>query len=130
MEEQNDSELIKVIGDFLEMGHVENIVAMFRRDPYYYKMTGDILNDERFNVRLGISVLFEELQKIQPKMTGLAVPSLVKLLKSAPPHVRGEAVSVLGIIANSKALAAIRPLVDDQDNQVAEIVRDILRENQ
>ena len=34
--EVSDEELLKVIADFLEMGHVENIVAMFADDPRYY----------------------------------------------------------------------------------------------
>ena len=59
--EVSDQELKRVIADFLDQGHVENIVAMFRREPKYYSWTGEILSDERFNVRLGISVLFEEL---------------------------------------------------------------------
>ena len=60
--EVSDQELKKVIADFLDQGHVENIVAMFRREPKYYNWIGDILRDERFSVRLGVSVLFEELQ--------------------------------------------------------------------
>ncbi len=57
MPEVSDKELLKVIKDFLEMGHVENIAAMFRQDPRYFQWSGDILDDERFNVRLGVSVL-------------------------------------------------------------------------
>ncbi len=62
--EVSDAELKKVIADFLEMGHIENIVSMFRQDPQYYMWSGDILKDERFNVRLGMTVLFEELKEM------------------------------------------------------------------
>ena len=48
--EVSDEELKKVIADFLEMGHIENIVAMFRRYSKYYSWTGELLRDERFNV--------------------------------------------------------------------------------
>ena len=50
MNDVSDAELLSVIKDFLEMGHVDNIVAMFDRDPRYFKWTGDILQDERFAV--------------------------------------------------------------------------------
>ena len=33
MHENEQAELITVIGDFLEMGHVENIMAMFNQQP-------------------------------------------------------------------------------------------------
>ena len=36
----SNQELKKVIADFLDMGHVENIVAMFRHEPRYYAWTG------------------------------------------------------------------------------------------
>jgi len=76
MDQVSDDELKKVIADFLEMGHVENIVAMFRREPLYYDWIGEILDDERFAVRLGVSVLLEELKPLQPDRLALAIPSL------------------------------------------------------
>jgi len=42
MGQVSDEELQRVIADFLDMGHVDNIVAMFRRDPRYYDWTGEI----------------------------------------------------------------------------------------
>jgi hypothetical protein len=124
--EVSDQDLKKVIADFLDQGHVENIVAMFRRDPQYYEWTGDILSDERFSVRLGVTVLFEELQAIQPDKLRLAIPSLVKLLHTEEPLWRGEAVSILGIIGTAEAIAHIRPLQSDPSPQVREMVQLIL----
>jgi HEAT repeat protein len=129
MAEVSDAELKKVIGDFLDMGHVENIMAMFRREPRYYAWTGDILNDARFQVRLGVSVLFEELRDVQPEQIDLATSSLLDLLYAAPSlpsYVRGEAVSVLAIIGSETAMAGVRAMVADADPQVAEVARDIL----
>ena len=127
--EVSDAELKKVIADFLDLGHVENIVAMFRRDPLCYEWTGEILHDERFSVRLGLSVLFEELEKIQPEKLPLAVPSLLKVLHSKESLIRGEAVSLLGIIGTDLALAHIRELRNDDSHQVREIVELVLEEN-
>jgi hypothetical protein len=131
MAEVSDAELKKVIGDFLDMGHVDNITAMFRQEPRYYDWTGEILNDPRFQVRLGVSVLFEELRLLQPEKVDLAIPSLLALLHAVPPapsYARGEAVSVLAIIATDEAMAAVQAMVADSDEQVAEVARDILGE--
>jgi hypothetical protein len=126
--EVSDRELKRVIADFLDQGHVENIVAMFRREPLYYGWTGELISDERFIVRLGVSVLFEELKEIQPAKLELAVPSLVEVLSSSEPLYRGEAVSVLGLINTPEALAAVRRLADDPSPQVREMVQLILEE--
>ncbi|MGW8195179.1 MAG: HEAT repeat domain-containing protein [Desulforhopalus sp.] len=122
----SDQELKRVIADFLDQGHVENIIAMFRRNPQYYQWTGEILRDERFSVRLGVSVLFEELQRIQPDQLPLAIPSLVEVLASQEPLYRGEAVSILGIIGTKEAVAHIREARDDPNPQVREMVHLVL----
>ncbi len=129
MNQVSDDELKKVIKDFLEMGHVENIVAMFRRDPHYYTWTGEILNDERFNVRLGVSVLFEELQALQPEKLVLATPSLNCLLKNESPLIRGEAINVLGIIGSVEAIALVRRMLDDPSPQVREMAEMVLEDH-
>lgn len=128
--EVSDKELKKVIGDFLEMGHVENIVAMFRRSPDYYPWTGEILNDERLAVRLGVSILFEELKVIQPEKIHLAIPSLKPLLSSDSPMIRGEAVGLLGIIGTKECFESIRALASDPSPQVREMVDLALEDDQ
>jgi len=126
MKETEEQELLKVIGDFLEMGHVENIMAMFKQDSSLYNLTGALLQDERFMVRMGVAVLFEELVKIRPEEVALAIPSLLPLLKDDTPWVRGEAVNILGTIGTSEALEQIRPMANDPDPQVREIAADFL----
>jgi hypothetical protein len=122
----SDGELKKVISDFLDQGLIENIVAMFRREPMYYLWTGELLTDERFSVRLGISVLFEELRELQPDRLSLAVPSLAAVLNSSEPLYRGEAISILGIIGSEEALNHVRTLSDDPSPQVREMVQMVL----
>jgi len=126
--EVSDQELLQVIADFLAMGHVENIVAMFHQEPRYYSWTGRLLNDERYAVRLGVSVLFEHLLERCPEQLALAIPSLIAELDHAEPWVRGEAASVLGIIGTPEALAPLSSLLNDRSPQVVEIVNDILGE--
>ncbi len=124
----SDSELKKVIADFLEMGHVDNIFEMFKRDNRYYSWVGELLDDERFAVRLGVAVLFEELKIHCKDDICLAVPSLCRALETAPPHVRGEAVNVLGIIGSDEALDCVRGALADESPQVREVAEDVLEE--
>jgi len=127
--EVSDKELRTVIADFLEMGYVENIVAMFKQDPRYYRWTGDLLTDERFAVRLGVSVLFEYLVDERPNDVYLALPSLGRALSHKAPWVRGEAVSVLAIIGGDEALALVKTVEHDPAPEVADVARDVLSED-
>lgn len=124
--EVSDAELLQVIADFLAMGHVDNIVALFRQEPRLFSWTGLLLADDRFAVRLGVSVLFEHLAVLCPEHLPLAVPSLGNQLDNPIDWVRGEAASVLGIIGTEEAKALIRPLLCDPSPQIVEIVHDIL----
>lgn len=125
MDQDKRQELLTVIADFIALGHVENIVTMFKQDLALYGLTGDLLRDERYMVRLGMAVLFEELASQRPVEIALAIPALLPLLADPIPYLRGEAVALLGIIATPAALAAVSSLENDPDPQVAEIVRDI-----
>lgn len=123
----SDAQMIQVIADFLDQGLVANIVALFKAEPRYYALVGEILKDERFAVRLGVSVLFEELKEERPQEVGLVLPGLIPLLDpSTPAYVRGEAVSIIGMVGTEEALALLRPLCQDADPQVSEIARDYL----
>jgi hypothetical protein len=128
MKKNYNIDILQVIGDFLELGHVENIVAMFKQDRNLYKLTGDLLRDERFTVRLGVAVLFEELAVIRPKEAPLAIPSLLPLLQEQNPILRGEAATILGIIDSRSAKKHLIKLKDDPDPQVREIVADIMQQ--
>jgi hypothetical protein len=128
LNKDDNIDLLKVIGDFLELGHVENIVAMFRQDTSLYNLAGSLIRDERFAVRLGAAVLFEELAVVQPNEISLAIPSLVPLLQGKNPLLRGEAATILGIIGSPAALQHLLPLKDDPDPQVREIITDIINQ--
>ena len=126
MKKDINIEMHQVIGDFLELGHVENIVAMFKQDRSLYNLTGGLLRDERYTVRLGIAVLFEELADIHPMEISLAIPSLLPLLQEQNPILRGEAATILGIIGSRDALKQLEKLKGDPDPQVREIIADII----
>ena len=124
--EVSDEELLAVIADFLEQGLVENIVSMYKQDSAYYRFVGDLLRDERFRVRMGVAVLFEWLIEERPGEVAQAVPYLQPLLAEETAYMRGDTLTVLGIIGSDEALALVREKVSDPDPQVAEIARDIV----
>ena len=126
MLKKEQAELIAVIADFLEMGHVENIMAMFKQDTSLYALSGELLRDERFMVRMGMAVLFEELKALRPQEVTLAIPALLPILGEETPWMRGEAANLLGIIGTPEALAQIKTLADDPEPQIREMVQDIL----
>ena len=125
----SEQELIKVIADFLEMGHVENIIAMYKQQPSYYNLLDKLLADERFAVRLGVTVLMEELHRIQPDKTSLALPSLTRAIKHNRPLVRGEAANILDIIHSPEAISLVSTLSQDPSPQVREVALDIMEQN-
>ena len=75
-----------------------------------------------------MSVLFEELRESHAEHVERAIPSLVKLLDEKEPLLRGEAVSILGIIGSDKALAYVRQRCDDPSPRVREVVELVLQE--
>ena len=128
MTDVSDSELKSVIADFLEMGHVENIVAMFRSEPLYFAWAGDILRDERFNVRLGLTIVFEELKESGCPGLEKAIPALQELLDNESSLLRGEAIGILGLIGTREAIWLIRGMSSDPNPQVREMVELALAE--
>jgi len=126
MKKESDRDIVRVIGDFLELGHVENIVAMFKQDTHLYDLAAELLRDERYAVRLGTAVLFEELAGLRPGEVSLAIPSLLPLLEEDNPMLRGEAATILDIIGSRAVLGHLLKLEHDPDPQVREIIADII----
>jgi hypothetical protein len=127
MSENSTQEVQEVIADFLEMGHVENIIAMFKQDPSCLLLSGVVIQDERFKVRMGMAVLFEELVTILPHTVfDTAIPSLLAAMGHDAAYVRGDAAHLLATIQTTKALCALAKFQDDPDPQIAEIVSETM----
>jgi len=69
-----------MIADYMEKGFLENIIDMFRHDKSLYPLIGDLLNDERMRVRLGVSALVETLAEEDRGHISAAIPGIVDLL--------------------------------------------------
>jgi len=127
-QQTTDQSLAEVIADFLELGHLDNIIAMFRQDPSCLLLSGVLIGDERFKVRMGVAVLFEELVGMLPvSILDAALPSLALAMRpQQAPYVRGDAATVLATIGSAGALTVLAEFQHDPDPQLAEIVAEAL----
>jgi len=127
MNEVTPAQLVTVIADFLDMGHVDNIVAMFKQDHTCLALAGAVIQEERMMVRMGMAVLFEELAVVLPAETlDLAVPSLLAAMAHPASYVRGDAAYLLATIGSARAQSALLSCQDDPDPQVAAVIQEAL----
>jgi len=122
------TELKQMIADYMEQGFLSNIIAMFKSDPSLYELVGTLLSDERLRVRMGMTALIEELHKTRPDEVRKALPSLLPLLGNESPTVRGDAAYLVGLIGDEEDRVVLKSLLNDPNPQVAEMVRDLLEQ--
>jgi hypothetical protein len=124
----DDQSLAVLIADHMESGFLENIIDMFRHDRGLYRLVGELIRDERVRVRIGVTALIEELRILDPEHISEAVPGLLPLLASTEAVVRGDSANLLGIIGEMIALPAMKPLLEDQDENVRLIAKEAIDE--
>jgi hypothetical protein len=119
---------IKMIADHMENGFLENIVAMFRQDKSYYPHIGDLMGDERMQVRIGTFALVETLMAEDFESIVSAIPGIAKLLKDENPTIRGDAAHLLGIIGHKDALPFLSAISDETSALVRETIEEAIEE--
>ncbi len=126
-----DSSLVSMIADYMEKGFLENIVDMFRHDSKLYSLVGELIQDERVRVRIGVTALMEELSVLDAPNVSAAVSPLLPLLDHENPVVRGDVSNILGIIGDKGVLPFLeKRLTDDNPNVrliLGEAIEDIRR---
>jgi HEAT repeat protein len=123
-----DAGLGPMIADYMENGFLENIIDMFRHDSSLYSLVGELIQDERVRVRIGITAMMEELRAIAGSDFLAAVPVLLPLLDHDNPVVRGDATNLLGIIGDRTVLPAIERALEDENPNVRLIAREAIEE--
>jgi HEAT repeat protein len=108
------------VADFLEKGLLGNLVSLFTADPSLYPLLRELLGDEKIGVRLGTSALVESLAEEGAPHDARAAKALLPLLESSRPVLRGDAAYLLGVIGRTEALPGLRPLLDDDNEDVRE----------
>ena len=124
------SVLQKLIADHMEDGYLENIIDMFKHDKDLYNLIGDLIKDERLNVRIGVSALVETLKIEDKENISKAMFSIIPLLKDQNPTIRSDAAYLLEIIKNKDAIPFLKEIENDKDENVRTIVKEAIEEIQ
>ncbi len=123
-----DSNLRSMIADYMEAGFLENIIDMFKHDKELYALVGELIQDERVKVRIGITALMEDLKIRDGGNIARAIPHLVPLLKHDDPVVRGDAANLLGIIRDKAAIPFLKKLLFDENPDVKLLAKEAIEE--
>ena len=118
------------LGDYaaylLEHQQLDRVVERVRDDPRQLLQLLDLLTDDQtpMGVRIGIGAVVEELAGT--KTLRQAVPLLEQLTLSALPQTRADACHYLGLAGDPGAVASVRRLLDDEQDDVREIAAETL----
>lgn len=123
-------DLKTMIADYLENGFLENIIDMFKYDKSLYAYIGDLMQDERMRVRLGVSALIETLQREDSVNVIQAIPSILPLLKNQNPMIRGDAAYLLGIIGQQDTIPFLHETMIDENTDVRIIAQEAIEDIQ
>ncbi|KJR40426.1 glutaredoxin [Candidatus Magnetoovum chiemensis] len=129
---KNDSsyELFNMIADYMEKGFLDNIIDMFKYDENIYPVIKQLIQDERMRVRIGAIALVEALAEINFQGLNDIADSILPLLNSESPTIRGDALHCLSIIGIEKHIEYIKRLRNDSNAQVREIAIDAIEDIQ
>jgi len=125
-----NSDLKKMVADYMEGGMLENIIDMFKQDKGMYSFVADLLSDERMRVRIGVTALLETLIHEDAENVKKTVPQIVSLLKDENPVIRGDAANILGIIGSSDVIPSLRELSTDGNENVRIIAKESIEDIQ
>lgn len=123
-----DPGLVIMLADYMEKGFLENIIDMFRHDRKLYNLVGELIQDERVRVRIGVTAMMEELGRIDAHYARDAVSNLLPLLDHDDPVVRGDVSNIIGIIGDENVLPLLEKGLNDNDPNVRLILVEAIEE--
>ena len=123
-----DAGLKTLIADYMEKGFLENIIDMFKHDSSLYTLVGELIQDERIRVRIGITALMEELKNQDSGNLSKAVPNILHLLDHKDPMLRGDAINLLGIIGDKAAIPFLEKKLSDENQDVRLLAKEAIEE--
>lgn len=130
MQISQQSDLQKMIADYMENGFLENIIDMFIHDSSLYHLIGTLIQDERVRVRIGVTALMEELKRLDPVHIIRAQKNLLPLLAHVDAVVRGDAVNLVGIIGDHASLPLLEQCLTDSNEGVRTIAEEAVAQIQ
>jgi hypothetical protein len=122
------SDMSSMIADYMEKGFLDNIIDMFKHDSALYALIGNLIQDERVRVRIGVTALVEELKTRDGRNVSQALPGLLPLVDHKDPVVRGDVSNLMGIIGDKEAVPFLEKLLADEDPHVRLISREAIEE--
>jgi hypothetical protein len=125
---EDNTDLRSMIADYMEAGFLENIIDMFRHDTDLYALIGQLIQDERVRVRIGITALMEELSILDSEHISRALPGILPLLEHRNPVVRGDAANLLGIIGDKAAIPFLEKILLDENPNVKLLAKEAIEE--
>ena len=125
-----NSDLKKMVADYMEGGMLDNIIDMFRRDKSLYSIVTDLMTDERMRVRIGVTALLETLIHEDEENVKKTVPQMFSLLKNANPVIRGDVANILGIIGGTDVIPFLREMSTDENENVRIIAKESVEDIQ
>ncbi len=126
LNEADLKEFTGLLSGDLENGDIDKVVSLFAYNTDLYETIGNLLLQGSMFVRLGVNMLLEELKENKPEEVLLAIPHLTPLLKDENPTIRGDVADLIGIIGTPEHIGLIRPLLEDPNSQVREIVAEAI----
>ncbi len=123
-----DHDMRALIADHMEAGFLENIIDMFLHDSGLYKLVGELIQDERVRVRVGVTAMMEDLAVRDRGNVVRAVPHLLPLLNHHEAVVRGDASNLLGIAGDPVAVPFLQKVLADDDHNVRLIAQEAIEE--
>lgn len=126
--QETSRDLISLIADHMEAGFLENITDMFLHDSSLYSLVGELIQDERVRVRMGITAMMEELKTSDRNNISRAVAPLLPLLSHREDFVRGDAANLLGIAGDQGVIPHLEKALQDRNPEVRFIVQDAIEE--
>lgn len=117
-----------MIAEHMETGFLDNIIDLFKHDKSYYPYLGDLMGDERGQVRIGTFALVETMMDEDYENIVSAIPGIAKLLKDENPTIRGDAAHLLGVIGHRDALPFLSAISDEKSPLVKETIEEAIEE--
>jgi len=113
--------------ELLTTGKLNTVISLLKKEPELLSHLAPMIEnkDVPLGAKIGIGAVFEEFHSssaMQP-----LIPLLIKLLDSKQSSVRHDACHYLGLTKSPDAIAAIKPLLNDNNEEIRETAHEALQ---
>jgi HEAT repeat protein len=119
--------MARYLNELLTTGKIDKALKLVRSDPAMVKALLSLFSDPDtvLNTRIGISAIMEHLEG-SGLINGM-IDHLGKLTGHQDARIRGDACHYLGLTGNRDAIDYIKPLLDDNDDDVRELAQESMK---